>query len=93
MRNEEGREMNLLIENVNLSVSEEDVYCLFGDLGGLLKVSVRRDSFGFSEGIVFAQFETVFDVNEALKGYDGFRLFGKKLRLTQIDKIPNVQSA
>lgn len=80
--------MKLLIENLNSSISSEDLFCLMGDLKGFIKSWIKIDKFGLSEGVGYAHFEDHLDGRQAIIQYSGIKMHGRKIKITQVKETP-----
>ncbi|MCB0415172.1 MAG: hypothetical protein KDD50_12610 [Bdellovibrionales bacterium] len=82
--------MKLLIENLNTSTSSEDLAYLMGDLKGFIRSWIKTDNFGLSKGVGYASFESHFDGRQAIVQYNGIKMHGRKIKITQIRETSNI---
>lgn len=80
--------MKLLIENLNSSISSEDLSCLLGGSQRVIKSWIKQDKYGISEGFGYARFESLLEGRQAILRCNGMKMYGRKIKLTQIKEIP-----
>ncbi len=80
--------MIILIENLNKTVTSNDLSSLMSDLKGYICSAVKLDKYGMSAGIGYAHFEKRIDGDNAIKKCNGFRLFDREIRVSQSVTTP-----
>ncbi|KAI9772741.1 MAG: hypothetical protein M1840_000336 [Geoglossum simile] len=72
------------IDNLHYELGREDLEDLFSRKGPLLKVDIRYDRAGRSEGVAFITYEAIGDARAAIRDYDGANANGQPIRLTLV---------
>ncbi|ATY59594.1 RNA binding domain [Cordyceps militaris] len=78
----EAKGTRIKVHNVHYDLTEEDLGELFRRIGRVLRLQLKFDRAGRSEGIAFVTYEHRDDADEAVKQFDGANANGQPIRLT-----------
>ncbi|KAH0558828.1 hypothetical protein GP486_004534 [Trichoglossum hirsutum] len=70
------------IDNLHYELGKDDLEDLFSRKGPVLKVDIRYDRAGRSDGVAFVTYESIDDATAAIHDYDGANANGQPIRLT-----------
>ncbi|KAM3522565.1 hypothetical protein NHJ13051_005598 [Beauveria bassiana] len=70
------------VDNLHWDLTEEDIGELFRRIGRVVRLQLKFDRAGRSEGIAYVTYEHKEDANEAIKQFDGANANGQPIRLT-----------
>ena len=65
---------------------------LFSRKGQVLKVDIRYDRAGRSEGVAFVTYEAIEDARAAIRDYDGANANGLFHQILRLNEIPNTRN-
>ncbi|EGX92210.1 RNA binding domain protein [Cordyceps militaris CM01] len=82
LRRIEAKGTRIKVHNVHYDLTEEDLGELFRRIGRVLRLQLKFDRAGRSEGIAFVTYEHRDDADEAVKQFDGANANGQPIRLT-----------
>ncbi|KAH0538702.1 hypothetical protein FGG08_004719 [Glutinoglossum americanum] len=74
--------VKIRIDNLHYELGKEDLEDLFSRKGPVLKVDIRYDRAGRSEGVAFVTYESIDDARAAIRDYDCANANGQPIRLT-----------
>ncbi|KAF6841192.1 RNA binding protein [Colletotrichum plurivorum] len=74
----------LRVENVHYELTKDDIEELFNRIGPVVKVDLKYDRAGRSEGVAFVTMESREDAQEAIKEFDGANANGQPIKLSFI---------
>ncbi|KAI8217426.1 putative RNA-binding protein [Colletotrichum sp. SAR 10_77] len=72
----------LRVDNVHYELTAEDLEELFNRIGPVVKLDLKYDRAGRSEGIAFVTMSTREDAQEAIKEFDGANANGQPIKLS-----------
>ncbi|KAH7170615.1 hypothetical protein EDB81DRAFT_172747 [Dactylonectria macrodidyma] len=70
------------VENIHYDLTEDDLDELFKRIGPVVRLQLRYDRAGRSEGTAYVTYELKEDAEEAVKQFDGANANGQPIRLT-----------
>ncbi|KAK3341535.1 hypothetical protein B0T25DRAFT_558565 [Lasiosphaeria hispida] len=76
------------VDNIHYELTQEDLEGLFEKIGPVLKLDMKYDRAGRSEGTAFVTYESPNDAKEAIKEFDGANAAGQPIRLTLMPSGP-----
>ncbi|RPB05256.1 RNA-binding domain-containing protein [Choiromyces venosus 120613-1] len=76
----------LKVENIHYELGEEELLGLFERQGIVLKLELKYDRAGRSEGIAFVTYEREADAKRAIAEFDGANANGQPIRLTLVNR-------
>ncbi|KAL2022817.1 hypothetical protein VTK56DRAFT_4633 [Thermocarpiscus australiensis] len=82
------RGSKLRVDNIHYELTEEDLEGLFMRIGPVLKLEMKYDRAGRSEGTAFVTYESHRDALQAIKEFDGANAAGQPIRLTLLPSGP-----
>jgi RNA recognition motif-containing protein len=78
--------MNIYVENLPLSIKEEELRQLFSPFGTIESIFLVKDrDSGMSKGTAFVVMPSDVEADQAIAGLDGTEYDGKNLRVTRAD--------
>ncbi|KAL2262813.1 hypothetical protein VTK26DRAFT_9395 [Humicola hyalothermophila] len=84
----DSRGSKLRVDNLHYELTQEDLEGLFNQIGPVIRVEIKYDRAGRSEGVAFVTYESHRDALQAIKEYDGANAAGQPIRLTLIPAGP-----
>ncbi|GAB1310935.1 hypothetical protein MFIFM68171_01145 [Madurella fahalii] len=84
----DSRGAKLRVDNVHYELTQEDLEGLFSRIGPVIKVDMKYDRAGRSEGTAFVTYESHRDATQAIKEFDGANAAGQPIRLTLLPSGP-----
>ncbi|KAF9879895.1 hypothetical protein CkaCkLH20_02706 [Colletotrichum karsti] len=72
----------LRVENIHYELTSEDLEELFNRIGPVVKVDLKYDRAGRSEGVAFVTMQSREDAQEAIKEFDGANANGQPIKLS-----------
>ncbi|AEO66034.1 uncharacterized protein THITE_2113792 [Thermothielavioides terrestris NRRL 8126] len=84
----DSRGAKLRVDNIHYELTQEDLEGLFSRIGPLIKLEMKYDRAGRSEGTAFVTYESHRDAAEAIKEFDGANAAGQPIRLTLLPTGP-----
>ncbi|KXX73973.1 THO complex subunit 4A [Madurella mycetomatis] len=84
----DSRGTKLRVDNVHYELTQEDLEGLFTRIGPVIKVDMKYDRAGRSEGTAFVTYESHRDATEAIREFDGANAAGQPIRLTLLPSGP-----
>ncbi|KAK3337132.1 hypothetical protein B0T19DRAFT_396781 [Cercophora scortea] len=83
-----GGGSKIRVDNVHYELTQEDLEGLFSKIGPLVRLDVKYDRAGRSEGTAFVTYESAQDATRAIREYDGANAAGQPIRLTLMPTGP-----
>ncbi|KAK2004698.1 RNA-binding domain-containing protein [Colletotrichum falcatum] len=80
------------VENIHYELTPEDLEELFNRIGPVVKLDLKYDRAGRSEGVAFVTMESREDALEAVKEFDGANANGQPIRLSIMPGGPGPRS-
>ncbi|OAA73123.1 RNA binding domain protein [Cordyceps fumosorosea ARSEF 2679] len=80
----ETRGTKIKVDNLHYDLTEEDLGELFRRIGNVIRLQLRFDRAGRSEGVAFVTYEHKDDAEEAVKQFDGANANGQPIRLALV---------
>ncbi|KAK1754939.1 hypothetical protein QBC47DRAFT_204578 [Echria macrotheca] len=84
----DSRGTKIRVDNIHYELTEEDLEGLFENIGPVIKLEMKYDRAGRSEGTAFVTYESHADAKEAIKEYNGANAAGQPIRLTLMPSGP-----
>ncbi|XWW92123.1 hypothetical protein V2A60_000045 [Cordyceps javanica] len=78
----EAKGSKIKVDNLHYDLTEEDIGELFRRIGRVIRLQLKFDRAGRSEGIAYVTYEHKDDADEAIKQFDGANANGQPIRLT-----------
>ncbi|CCC06149.1 hypothetical protein SMAC4_00366 [Sordaria macrospora] len=82
------RGSKIRVDNIHYELTQEDLEGLFSRIGPLVKLDMKYDRAGRSEGTAFVTYESPQDASRAIREYDGANAAGQPIRLTLMPSGP-----
>ncbi|KAK7417202.1 hypothetical protein QQZ08_011726 [Neonectria magnoliae] len=76
------------VENIHYDLTEDDLDELFKRIGPVVRLQLRYDRAGRSEGTAYVTYELKEDAEEAVKQFDGANANGQPIRLSLLPSGP-----
>ncbi|KAK4186160.1 hypothetical protein QBC35DRAFT_413410 [Podospora australis] len=76
------------VDNIHYELTQEDLEELFQRIGPLVKLDMKYDRAGRSEGTAFVTYESARDAQQAIREFDGANAAGQPIRLTLMPTGP-----
>ncbi|KAK3329629.1 hypothetical protein B0H66DRAFT_32706 [Apodospora peruviana] len=76
------------VDNIHYELTQDDLEGLFSKIGPLVKLDMKYDRAGRSEGTAFVTYESPEDAKLAIREYDGANAAGQPIRLTLMPTGP-----
>ncbi|KAM7194743.1 THO complex subunit 4A [Rhypophila sp. PSN 637] len=83
------RGSKIRVDNIHYELTREDMEDLFSRIGPLVKLDMKYDRAGRSEGTAFVTYESHRDAAQAIREYDGANAAGQPIRLTLMPTGPS----
>lgn len=77
---------NVIVKNVEKDVTQQQLFNLFNQFGGVQSCKLESYPDGTSRGFAYVQFETEDQATQAIEKLDGHELNGKKLEVVKHEK-------
>ncbi|KAK4111811.1 RNA-binding domain-containing protein [Canariomyces notabilis] len=84
----DSRGTKIRVDNLHYELTQEDLEGLFNRIGPVLKVDMKYDRAGRSEGTAFVTYESHRDAAQAIKEFDGANAAGQPIRMTLLPSGP-----
>ncbi|KAM3430994.1 hypothetical protein MY4824_007382 [Beauveria thailandica] len=78
----EAKGTKIKVDNLHWDLTEEDIGELFRRIGRVVRLQLKFDRAGRSEGIAYVTYQHKEDANQAIKEFDGANANGQPIRLT-----------
>ncbi|KAK4226116.1 hypothetical protein QBC38DRAFT_419820 [Podospora fimiseda] len=85
---QDSRGTKIRVDNVHYELTQEELEGLFERIGPVLRLDMKYDRAGRSEGTAFVTYESHRDAMEAIREYDGANAAGQPIRLTLLPSGP-----
>ncbi|KAK4239822.1 hypothetical protein C8A03DRAFT_42600 [Achaetomium macrosporum] len=85
---EPSRGSKLRVDNIHYELTQEDLEGLFTRIGPIIKLEMKYDRAGRSEGTAFVTYESHRDAVQAIREFDGANAAGQPIRLTLLPSGP-----
>ncbi|KAK4165697.1 hypothetical protein QBC43DRAFT_314980 [Cladorrhinum sp. PSN259] len=85
---QDSRGTKIRVDNIHYELTQEELEGLFERIGPLIKLDMKYDRAGRSEGTAFVTYESSRDAMQAIKEYDGANAAGQPIRLTLLPSGP-----
>ncbi|KAK3397607.1 hypothetical protein B0T20DRAFT_412762 [Sordaria brevicollis] len=82
------RGSKIRVDNIHYELTQEDLEGLFSRIGPLVRLDMKYDRAGRSEGTAFVTYESPQDASRAIREYDGANAAGQPIRLTLMPSGP-----
>ncbi|KAJ9142059.1 THO complex subunit 4A [Pleurostoma richardsiae] len=84
----ETKGTKIRVDNVHYELTVEDLEGLFSRIGTVLKVDIRYDRAGRSEGTAYVTYEAHSDALKAIREFDGANAAGQPIRMSIVPTAP-----
>ncbi|KAK3941574.1 hypothetical protein QBC46DRAFT_382536 [Diplogelasinospora grovesii] len=84
----DSRGAKIRVDNIHYELTREDLEGLFEKMGPVVKLEMRYDRAGRSEGTAFVTYESHQDATRAIREYDGANAAGQPIRITLMPSGP-----
>ncbi|KAK3988072.1 hypothetical protein QBC44DRAFT_330053 [Cladorrhinum sp. PSN332] len=85
---QDSRGTKIRVDNIHYELTQEELEGLFERIGPLIKLDMKYDRAGRSEGTAFVTYESHRDATQAIREYDGANAAGQPIRLTLLPSGP-----
>ncbi|KAK0656741.1 hypothetical protein B0T16DRAFT_452276 [Cercophora newfieldiana] len=86
--NSDSRGSKIRVDNIHYELTQEDLEGLFEKIGPIVRLEMKYDRAGRSEGTAFVTYESPNDAREAIREYDGANAAGQPIRITLLPSGP-----
>ncbi|KAJ4296008.1 hypothetical protein N0V88_004710 [Collariella sp. IMI 366227] len=83
------RGAKLRVDNIHYELTQEDLEGLFSRIGPLVKLDMKYDRAGRSEGTAFVTYESARDAAQAIREFDGANAAGQPIRISLLPSQPS----
>ncbi|KAK4105491.1 RNA-binding domain-containing protein [Parathielavia hyrcaniae] len=84
----DSRGAKIRVDNLHYELTQEELEDLFSRIGPLIKLEMKYDRAGRSEGTAFVTYESHRDAAQAVREFDGANAAGQPIRLTLMPTGP-----
>ncbi|KAK3383797.1 hypothetical protein B0T24DRAFT_715635 [Lasiosphaeria ovina] len=84
----DSRGSKIRVDNIHYELTQEDLEGLFSRIGPIVKLDIKYDRAGRSEGTAFVTYESNSDATKAIREYNGANAAGQPIRLTLMPTGP-----
>ncbi|KAK0673275.1 hypothetical protein QBC41DRAFT_311888 [Cercophora samala] len=84
----DSRGSKIRVDNIHYELTQEELEGLFSSIGPLVKLEMKYDRAGRSEGTAFVTYQSSHDAAQAIKEFDGANAAGQPIRLTMMPTGP-----
>ncbi|KAK0729178.1 hypothetical protein B0T21DRAFT_370506 [Apiosordaria backusii] len=84
----DSRGSKIRVDNIHYELTQEELEGLFSSIGPLVKLEMKYDRAGRSEGTAFVTYQSSHDASQAIKEFDGANAAGQPIRLTLMPTGP-----
>ncbi|KAK0632269.1 hypothetical protein B0T14DRAFT_503732 [Immersiella caudata] len=84
----DSRGAKIRVDNIHYDLTQEDLEGLFEKIGPIIKLEMKYDRAGRSEGTAYVIYESHNDAKDAIREYDGANAAGQPIRLTLLPSGP-----
>lgn len=81
-----NQKANVIVKNVDKDVTQQQLFELFTQFGGVQSCKLESYPDGTSRGFAYVQFETEEQADQAIEKVQGHEMNGKKLEVTRHEK-------
>ncbi|KAK4128790.1 RNA-binding domain-containing protein [Parathielavia appendiculata] len=85
----DSRGAKIRVDNLHYELTQEELEDLFSRIGPLIKLEMKYDRAGRSEGTAFVTYESHRDAAQAIREFDGANAAGQPIRLTLMPSGPS----
>ncbi|KAK4648479.1 uncharacterized protein QC761_110450 [Podospora bellae-mahoneyi] len=84
----DSRGSKIRVDNIHYELTQEELEGLFSSIGPLVKLEMKYDRAGRSEGTAFVTYQSSHDAAQAIKEFDGANAAGQPIRLAMMPTGP-----